>query len=182
MGTEIVPLGLQQVGRKTFGTVAVKPGEGCREGWCGDAVEGRGRNHTAQALLACIEDIHEIGVHDEVVQVALFLERLAYLVQECRPDDASASPHKCNAAQVQIPVVGRSNTFYQGEALGVGDDLCSIEGLAQLINKGFFIMGKFNCLAGENLACGNSLLFLAAYTPGKDRLNDQGEGYASVEC
>jgi len=52
-----------------------------------------------------------------------FIESLLNLAKEGGPDDAAAPPHERDAAEVQLPVVGRARLAEQHEALSVRNDL-----------------------------------------------------------
>jgi hypothetical protein len=64
-----------------------------------------------------------------------FIESLLNLAEEGGPDDAAAPPHERDAAEVQLPVVGRARLAEQHEALSVRNDLRCVQCLSDFFDE-----------------------------------------------
>ena len=103
VGTEVVALRLEQVGRQVLGAVAVEPGE--RGG------EGRGRyaeecglgDDVAPARLRLVDCLVEEVVEEQVLEVGVGAVRGRDVLQEDGADDAAAAPHEGDGGLVELP-------------------------------------------------------------------------------
>ena len=66
MGTEVVALGLQQVGGQVGRAVAIVVGEGAHESRQRHAVDGRHRNDLSPCLVVGRHDASEVAIEQQV--------------------------------------------------------------------------------------------------------------------
>ena len=123
VGTEVVSLGLEEVGRKASPAVAVAIGQRRAEGRSRDPQLDGLANHAAPGGLVLIDRLEEEGVEQQVVQVRSIGEGIPYSLEEASPDNAAASPHQRDAAVIEVPVVLFRRGADEGIALSVGADL-----------------------------------------------------------
>lgn len=74
MGTEIIPLSLEQVCRQFFATVAVIIAKGGGHGGYGDTVRQGHRTHIAPTLLIGIHYRLKIGIQQKVGYIRIFIK------------------------------------------------------------------------------------------------------------
>lgn len=72
-------------------------------------------------------------------------------------------------------------TAHEHEALSVGDDLRSIQGLLQVIDKGLLITIELGRGAGQKAGSAHTLRLDGAEAAGKDSLTNEGDRKAQVE-
>ena len=111
----------------------------------------------------------------------ILFEGFANLAQEDAANDAAAPPHHGDAAVIQVPAVGPGGGTHQRIALGVGDDLRGVQGLADLLDKGHAIPLEHHFGAGELLGSRHALFLGSGQAAGKHRLADEGQGHAFVQ-
>src|ERR1700744_2872880 len=68
-------------------------------------------------------------------QVGVLVERLLDPVQEFGPDDAAAAPDGGHVTGLDAPVVFGAAGLNLVEALGIGDDLGGVQGLADVVDE-----------------------------------------------
>jgi len=105
VGTEVVTLSLQQVGRKLLGAVAIVEAEGGAEGRSGDTPESGLADDVSPSLLGVVDGLVEEVVKQEVLQVRVLAVRVGDVLQEDGADDAATTPHQGDGWLVQLPVV-----------------------------------------------------------------------------
>lgn len=104
VGTEVVTLRLEEVGRDNFTAVAIEEGEGSAEGRCGDTPEDSLGDDTTPSWLSGVYGLVEEVVEEERFKVLVLVESVGDVTEEDALDDATASPHRGNASVVQVPV------------------------------------------------------------------------------
>ena len=105
VGTEVITLGLQQVGREVPGAVTVVEAEGGAEGRGGDAPESAVSDDVPPALLGVVDGLVEEVVEEKVLQVGVVAVGVGDVLEEDRADDATATPHEGDRGLVQLPAV-----------------------------------------------------------------------------
>ena len=90
MGSEIVPLGLQQVGGKPFGAVAVIILKGGGHARGGNSVHDGLGDDIPPAGLGLGQLILEIGIEKDICKVWILVERILDLSEEYAADDAAS--------------------------------------------------------------------------------------------
>lgn len=105
VGTEVVTLGLEQVGGEVLGAVAVEPRQGGGEGRGGDTEEGGLADNLAPAGLGLVDGLVEEVVEEKVLQVGLLAVGRGDVLEEDGADDAATTPHEGDGGLVELPVV-----------------------------------------------------------------------------
>ena len=77
----------------------------------------------------------EEGIEHQVRELRVLVEGFFDFAQEHAADDAAAAPHEGDAAVVQVPFVLFRGGAHEHVALGVGDDLGGVEGLADVFDE-----------------------------------------------
>src|SRR5262245_24451400 len=104
VGAEVVALRLEEIGRQAARAVAVVVSQRATHGRHGNAVGGGRADHATPAALRPADLAGEEGVHEQVDELGVAIERLLDLPQEGASDDAPAAPHERDAAVVELPV------------------------------------------------------------------------------
>ena len=112
VGTEVVTLGLQQVGGQGLGAVAVVEAEGSAESGGGDTPEGTLADNVSPALLGVVDGLVEEVVEEEVLEVGVLAVGLGDVLQEDRADNATTAPHEGNGGLVELPAVLLGGLYY----------------------------------------------------------------------
>lgn len=81
----------------------------------------------------------------------------------------------------QFAFAERAHILNEHEALGVGDDLGSIQSLLKVVNESLLVTLEFGSWATKDLAGANTLVFDSTETAGEDGFADQGNGHAEIE-
>lgn len=181
VGAEVVPLGLEQVGGEPGRGVAVEVAEGGGEGGHRDAGLDSVSHHLPPRGNQALDGLTEVPVQQQILQPGVLVVGLLDLPQEHAADDAPAPPHQGDAPVVQVPAVGLGGGAHQGVALGVGDDLAGVEGLADVLDEGGLVPREGRDGPGEGACSGNPLLFHGGQAPGEHRLPDQGQRHPLVQ-
>ena len=119
VGSEIIPLGLQQVGGKPRGTVAVIVFKGRGKCRSGNAGSNGGGEYPPPAILGGSEFLAELRIEQDIGDVWILVESFLDLAEEDTADDASAPPHKGDSTIVEIPSVLLGSGTHEGVALGI---------------------------------------------------------------
>ena len=136
MGTEAVPLGLEQIQWSLGVPQPVVVAQAGGKGGDGHAVPDGGGHNLPPVLLVVLQHLGEAGVQQQIFQLGLGAVDPGQLVEEGGPDDAAPPEQQGDAAQVQVPAVGLSGTAQQIKALGVGAQLGGVQRPADLLGKG----------------------------------------------
>lgn len=103
MLTEVITLGLEQVGGQVLGPVSVVEAQGGGEGGRGDTILDTARNGTSPAGLGSVDGALEEVVEEEVLKIGLGTVSVGDVTEEDRADDASTAPHEGNGGVVELP-------------------------------------------------------------------------------
>lgn len=105
VGTEVISLGLEQVGGEILGAVTIEPGEsgGESRGW--DTEESRLGDNVTPAGLRLVDGGVEEVVEEKVLQVGVGAVRSRDVLEEDGADNATTAPHERNGGLVELPLV-----------------------------------------------------------------------------
>lgn len=181
VGTEVVTLGLQQVGGKVLGTVAVVEAEGSAEGRERNTQDSSLANDVSPALLGVVDSVGEEAVEQKVVEVRVVTVGVGDVLEEDGTDNATTTPHEGDGGVVQLPAVLLGSLPDEHEALGVGDDLRGIESLLKVIDESLFVTGEFGARATQDFASTDTLVLLGTQATGKDCLANESDGHTEVK-
>ena len=107
MGTEVVALSLQKVGRKILRSISIVEAESSAEGWSGDTPESTLADNISPASLSLMDGGVEELVEEEVLKIRVLAVRAGDVLQEDRSDDATSTPHEGDFRLVQLPTILR---------------------------------------------------------------------------
>ncbi len=135
MGSEVVALGLQQVGRQTGTAIAVVVSQ--RGGKRGHryAELDRIHNDIAPGRLRRLDGFLEIRVQQQVLQIAIRVEGLFDALEEYRADDTATSPQQRNIAEIERPIMLFRGCLQLHKSLSIAADLRSIQRLPNVLDK-----------------------------------------------
>ena len=105
VSTEVVTLGLQQVGREALGTVSVVEAESSAEGRSRNTPQGDLADDVSPAVLGVVDGLVEESVEQEVLEVGVGAVGIGDVLEENGADDAATAPHEGNGGLVQLPAV-----------------------------------------------------------------------------
>ena len=102
--TEIVALGLQQVGGKIGGAVTVEEAEGSREGRQRDSPKSGLGHDISPAGLGLVDGLVEEVAEEEVLQVVVLAVGGGDVLEEDGADNAASAPHEGDGWLVELPL------------------------------------------------------------------------------
>lgn len=105
VGTEVVTLGLEEVGGEVLGTVTVVEGQSGAEAGGGDTPEGALGDDVSPALLCVVDGLVEEIVEEEVLEVGVVAVGSGNVLEEDGADDAATAPHEGDLGLVELPAV-----------------------------------------------------------------------------
>lgn len=105
VGTEVVTLGLEEVGGEVLSTVTVVEGKSGAEAGSGDTPLGTLGDNVSPALLCVVDGLVEEVVEEKVLEVGVVAVSLGDVLKEDGADDATTAPHEGNLGLVELPVV-----------------------------------------------------------------------------
>lgn len=105
VGTEVVTLGLEQVGGEILRPVTVVEGQSGAESRSGETPDGGLCNDVSPASLGVGDGLEEELVEKQVLEVWVLAVRRGDVLQEDGTDDATTAPHKGNLWLVELPAV-----------------------------------------------------------------------------
>lgn len=105
VGTEVVTLGLEQVGGQVLGAVTVVEAESSGEGRSGDTPQSGLADHVTPASLGGVNGLVEEVVEEKVLKVGVVAVGVGDILKEDGADDATTAPHEGNGRLVQLPLV-----------------------------------------------------------------------------
>lgn len=182
VGTEVVTLGLQQVGGEVPGTVAVVEAEGSAEGRERDTQEGSLADNVPPAALGVVNGLGEELVEQKVVEVGVGAVSVGDVLQEDGADDAATTPHEGDGRIVKLPAVLLGSLPDEHEALRVGDDLGSIETLLQILDESLLVTRELSSgRAIEDGASADTLVLEGTQATGEDCLANKSDRHAQVK-
>lgn len=133
--SKVVSLSLQQVGRENSVSVSIKERQRRRDRRSRNSQKSALRNNVSPALRSLSHGLGEEGVKEQVLELGVLGVCGLDVAQEDRADNAASTPHKGNAGIVQVPAVLLGSLAHEHKALGVGNDLGSIEGLGNIVDE-----------------------------------------------
>lgn len=181
VGTEVVTLGLEQVGGQVLGAVAVVEAEGGGEGGSRNTPEGSLADDVTPAGLGVVNGLVEEVVEEEVLEVGVVAVSLGDVLEEDGADDAATTPHEGDGGLVELPLVLLGGVLDEHEALGVGDDLGGVQGLLEVVDEGLLVTLEDGGGSAEDGAGAATLVLEGREAAREDRLADQGDGHAEVK-
>lgn len=182
VGSKVVTLSLQQVGGELFGAVAVVEAEGSAERRQRDPQESSLADDVSPAALRLVDGLVEEVVEQEVVEVGVGTVGVGDVLEEDGADDAATTPHEGNGGLVQLPAVLLGGLLDQHEALGVRDDLGSVETLLQILDESLLVTSELSGRRTIEDATGTDTLVLeSTQATGEDGLANEGNGYTQVK-
>lgn len=181
VGTEVVTLGLQQVGREVLGTVTVVEAEGSAEGRQRDTQDSSLADDVSPALLSVVDSVGEEAVEQKVVEVRVVTVGVGDVLEENGTDNATTTPHEGDGGVVQLPAVLLSSLPDEHKTLGVGDDLRGIEGLFKVIDESLLVTGELSVRTAQDVASTDTLVLLSTQATGKDGLANESDGHTKVK-
>jgi hypothetical protein len=111
VGTEVITLGLQKVGRELLGAVSVVEAEIGSESRSRDTPESALADNVAPAVLSLVNSLVEEVVEEQVLEVRVVAVGVGDVLQENGADNASTAPHESyrGLVQFQAIILGGSN-------------------------------------------------------------------------
>ena len=181
MGTEVVTLGLEQVGRQALAAEAVVVGQRRGERRGSDAELDRRFDDVSPCVLCLFNRFFEVRIQQQVFKVGIGVERFLDPFEERRTDDATTSPEHRDRTEVELPVVGLRGCLHLDVALSVAADFRGVECLADLLDEFLFVAGVGARGAGQHLRGVDSLVLHRREASCVDGLRDQRAGDAEVQ-
>lgn len=105
VGTEVVTLGLKQIGGQVLRPVTVVEGQSGAESRSGETPDGGLCNDVSPASLGVGDGLEEELVEKQVLEVWVLAVRRGDVLQEDGADDAATAPHKSDLWLVELPAV-----------------------------------------------------------------------------
>jgi len=135
VGTEVITLGLQQVGRQVLGAVTVVEAERGAESRSRNTPQRTLGNDVSPARLRLVDGLVEEVIEEQVLEVGVATVRLGDVLEEDRADDAATAPHERDLWLVELPLVLLACVLDEHETLSIRYDLGSVEGLFEVIDE-----------------------------------------------
>ena len=111
VGTEVVALCLQHVGRQVFCAVAVVEAESGGESRCWDTPESTLADDVSPSWLCLVDGLVEEVVEEQVLEIRVVTVCRGDILQEDGTDDAASTPHQGNRGLVELPAVLLGSLF-----------------------------------------------------------------------
>lgn len=181
VGTEVITLGLQQVGGQVLGAVTVVEAERGAEGRCGDTPESTLGNGVSPARLSLVDSLVEEVVEEQVLEVGVGTVGLGDVLQEDGADNASTAPHEGNLGLVELPAVLLGGVLDQHETLSIRDDLGGVKGLLEVVDESLLVASEAGAGSVEETSGAATLSLERGQATGEDSLSDESDGHAEVE-
>lgn len=183
VGTKVIALRLEEVGREVLGAVAIEPRQGGAEARGGDTEEGGLGDDVSPAGLRGVDGLVEEVGEEEVLELRVRAVGVRDVLEEDGADDAAAAPHERDGRLVELPLVLLGGLLHEHEALRVRDDLGRVEGLLEVREELLLVALELGRAADELQLLGRAgaLALDGGEAAGEDGLGDQGHGHAEVE-
>jgi hypothetical protein len=181
VGTEVITLGLEEVGGQVLRAVAVVEAESGGEGRSGDTPQSGLADDVTPAVLSVVNGLVEEVVEEQVLKVGVVAVSVGDVLEEDGADDAASAPHEGNGRLVELPVVLLGGVLDEHEALGVGDNLRSVKGLLKVVDESLLIALELGGRAAQDGAGAATLILEGTEATGEDGLTDQGNGHAEIQ-
>lgn len=183
VGTEVVSLGLEEVGWEILGAVTVEPRKCGGETWSWDTdLSGLG-NDVSPSWLSLLDGVLEEVGEEEVLELWVLAVGISDVLEENGADDASSAPHEGDGRLVELPVVLLSGLLHEHETLGVGDNLGGVESLLEVLKELLAVTGELGLASNEwkDLRGRGALSLDGRQAAGKDGLSDQGNWHTEIK-
>jgi hypothetical protein len=105
VGTEVISLGLEKVGREVLGTVTIEPVKSGAESWGWDTEEGGLGDNVSPSWLCLVDSLVEEIIEEQVLKIWVLAVSGGDVLQENGSDDATTAPHESNGWLVELPFV-----------------------------------------------------------------------------
>ena len=181
VGTEVVTLGLQQVGGQVLGAVAVVEAESSGEGGQRDTPHSGLGDNVSPARLSVGDGLGEELIEEQVLKVGVVAVGVGDVLQEDGADNAATAPHKGDGRLVELPAILLGGVLNEHEALSIGDNLGGIKGLLEVIDEGSLVTLELGGRAREDGAGTATLILKRRQAAREDSLADQSNGHAEVK-
>src|SRR5665213_972246 len=181
--SEVVTQSLDQVGGASSTPIAVVISERCREGWDRHATLHRSADDPAPRGLSGGEDLLKKWGEHQVGEIGLLLVGLLNAVEELGPDDATTTPDRGEAAQVEIPSILDRTSPEVLKPLRVGNDLRGVKRIPDVGDQ-TRVLECATVTSGwpfQDLGCPHPLVLLAGQRPGEYRFCDRGQRHTEIE-
>lgn len=105
VGTEVITLSLEKVGREVLGAVSIEPRESSGEsrGW--DTEESSLGDNISPAWLSLVDSLVEEVVEEKVLEVVIGVVGGGDVLEEDGSNDTSSAPHESDGWLVKLPLV-----------------------------------------------------------------------------
>lgn len=160
VGTEVVTLRLDEVGRDDLAAVAVEEGEGSGESGERNTPDDALSNDTPPTRLSLVEGLVEEVVEQEGFETLVLGVGSGDVAEEDGLDNATTTPHLSNASIVEVPALLLGSLTHEHEALRVRDDLGGVESLLEIIDELLLVTLECLLLWTSNDTTGANALFL----------------------
>lgn len=184
VGTKVITLSLEEVGRQVLGAVAVEPRQSSGEGGRRDTHQGSLGDNITPAGLGLVDGLVEEVVKQQVLQFRVIAVGGGNVLEEDGANDAATTPHKGNGRLVEFPAKLLGGLLHQHEALGVRDDLGGVQGLLKVVEELVLVALKLAAVAADKLKLGRSLPALileGRQAAGENGLGNQSHWLAEIE-
>lgn len=112
VGTEVITLGLEEVGRKILGAVTIEPRERSRESGSGDTEKSRLGDNITPSRLGLVDGLVEEVAEEKVLKIRVGAVRRCDILEEDGADNAATTPHEGDGWLVKLPSVFLSSLVY----------------------------------------------------------------------
>lgn len=112
VSTEVITLGLEEVGGQVLGAVAVVEAESSGESRSGNTPQSGLADHVTPAVLGVVNGLLEEVVEEQVLKVRVAAVGIGDVLEEDGADDATTAPHEGDGRLVQLPVVLLSGLYW----------------------------------------------------------------------
>lgn len=112
VSTEVITLGLEEVGGQVLGAVAVVEAESSGESRSGNTPQSGLADHVTPAVLGVVNSLLEEVVEEQVLKVRVVAVGIGDVLEEDGADDATTAPHEGDGRLVQLPVVLLSGLYW----------------------------------------------------------------------
>ena len=181
VGTEVVTLGLQQVGGQVLGAVAVVEGQSGAESRCGNTPESTLGDDVSPAGLSLVDSLVEEVVEEQVLEVGVSTVGLGDVLQEDGADNASTTPHEGNLGLVKLPAVLLGGVLDQHETLSIRDNLGGVKGLLEVVDESLLVASEAGAGSVKETSGAATLSLEGGQAAGEDSLADKSDGHTKVE-
>ena len=172
MSTEVITLGLEQIGREILGSISVIERQRRAERRRGNTPQRTLSNDIPPTRLRIMNSLVKEVIKQEVLQIRVRAVRLCDVLEEDGADDAAAAPHERNLGLVELPAVFLGCVLDEHEALRVRDDLGGVERLLEVVDElGFVAVEGWDGRTLEDLAGAGALGLEGGETSGEDLHN-----------